>query len=415
MMNKKNMVIAILLILSISVKAQNDIDVLTIEDAINYALKHNPTILSLEKSIDIKRAEKWKSLGIDTPEISYMKEGIKTGEDGYFEKRYSITQSIDFPLKSFFNFQSNSDEVSSLELNYEAKKRELKVGVKSAYVEVLASIALEKLREKQLELSKDLFNAVSYRVTAGVSSELELLKANIKLDESKNDLDEATRIYHQSRYSLFNMVGLDPEAQSYTISYEDSLSFKELQLDQESILSLIPEQPEILSLEAKLNAANQKVNSAWSGILPKLNFSYYLQDIGSGYDYHGYEIGVSVPIWFLMNEAQDISIANTEMKLVEWSKQDLYLKLKKEIELSWHSYETSKATINRYEGNILKRAKELLDLTLDGYQIGKIDLLNLLYAQETYLSSQLNYIEALKNYYIKVIELEKYLNKELVF
>jgi len=274
-MNKKNMLIAILLVLSISVKAQNDIDVLTIEDAINYALKHNPAILSLEKSIDIKRAEKWKSLGINNPEMSYMKEGIKTGEDGYFEKRYSITQSIDFPLKSFFNFKSNSNEVTSLELNYEAKKRELKVGVKSAYVEVLASIALEKLREKQLELSKDLFNAVSYRVTAGVSSELELLKANIKLDESKNDLDEASRIYHQSRYSLFNMVGLDPEAQTYTISYEDSLSFKELQLDQESILALIPEQPEILSLEAKLNAANQKVNSAWSGLLPKLNFSYY--------------------------------------------------------------------------------------------------------------------------------------------
>ncbi len=137
--------------------------------------------------------------------------------------------------------------------------------------------------------------------------------------------------------------------------------------------------------------------------------------MGSGFDYHGYEIGLSIPVWFMLNEGQDISMANTEKKLVEWEKRDAILRLKKEIEVAWHSFETSRKTINRYEQNISKRAKELLDLTLEGYKLGNIDLLNLLYAQETYLSSQLRYIHALKNYYVKIIELEKYLDNELVF
>lgn len=411
----KNLIFALIMVLSFSVKAQTNIDTLTIENAIAYAIKNNPVILSLEEAINIKHAEKWKSLGIDTPEISYMKEGISSRSISYFEKRFTASQTIDFPLKSIYNYQAYSDEVSSLELNFLAKKRNLKVEVKSLYVEVLASIAVKELSEKQLELSNNLFNAVSSRVEAGVSSELELFKASIKLDESKNDLADATTAYHNSRYMLFNKIGMDPEEQSYSISYVDTLSFIALELDEEVILDLIPYQPEMLSIDAKQSSADKKISASWSSLLPKLNFSYYIQDFGRGYNFHGYEVGVSVPLWFMINESQDIKIAKTKSKLIEWEKRDLFLELKKEIELSWHSFETSREIINRYEGNIRKRAKTLLDLTLEGYQVGNIDLLNLLYSQETYLSSELRYIEALKNYYIKIIELEKYLNKELVF
>ena len=228
-------------------------------------------------------------------------------------------------------------------------------------------------------------------------------------------MSDANQAYHNTRYSLFNIVGLDPEEQSYAISFEDTLRYTKLDLDQESILELIPNQPGILAIDAMLTSADQKVNASWSSLLPNLNLSYYVQDIGTGFDYHGYEIGLSIPVWFMINESQDIKIAKTESKLIEFEKRGAVLKLKKEIEQSWHSFEASRKTIDRYEGTIRKRSKELLDLTLEGYQLGNIDLLNLLYAQSTYLSSQLRYIKALQNYYIKIIELEKYLDKELVF
>ena len=414
-MTKLKDVFFLLLIFSVSLKAQNEIDYLTIEDAITFAIKNNPSIQSIEKAIDIKRAEKWKSLGIDTPEISYMKEGVGTTNTPYFERRYTISQTLDFPLKSIYNYGAYTDEVSSLELNYQSQKRDLIVDVKSSYVNVLAAIAVKELGEQQLELSENLYKAVSSKVEAGVSSELELLKAKIKLDESKNDLSDASQAYHNARYSLFNIVGLDPEVQSYAISFEDTLSYHKLELDQESILELIPNQPSILAIDAKLTSADQKVSASWSSLLPNFNLSYYVQDIGTGFNYHGYEIGLSIPVWFMINESQDIKIAKTESKLIEWEKRGAVLKLKKDIEQSWHSFETSRKTIDRYEGSIRKQAKELLDLTLEGYQLGNIDLLNLLYAQETYLSSQLRYIKALKNYYIKIIELEKYLDQELVF
>ena len=153
-MTKSRYTIVLLFILSVSVMAQKEIDSLTIEDAITFAIKNNPSIQRIEEAIDIKRAEKWKSLGINTPEISYMKEGIGTNDSPFFERRYTVSQTLDFPLKSIYNYGAYTDEVSSLELNYQSQKRDLIVDVKSSYVNVLAAIAVKGLGEQQLELSR---------------------------------------------------------------------------------------------------------------------------------------------------------------------------------------------------------------------------------------------------------------------
>lgn len=52
---------------------------------------------------------------------------------------------------------------------------------------------------------------------------------------------------------------------------------------------------------------------------------------------------------------------------------------------------------------------------MEGYLIGEIDQLTLLEAQRTYLNSEKNYFDILKTYYLRLIELEKYLQKDLVF
>jgi len=54
-------------------------------------------------------------------------------------------------------------------------------------------------------------------------------------------------------------------------------------------------------------------------------------------------------------------------------------------------------------------------LTLEAYKLGEIDLLNLLNAQQLYLDTRKNYLKVLQDYYLQLIELEKYMNKEIVY
>ncbi len=91
------------------------------------------------------------------------------------------------------------------------------------------------------------------------------------------------------------------------------------------------------------------------------------------------------------------------------------MQLKSEIENAWHGYESSKQKIDRYKNTIRDLADELQKLTLTGYELGELDLLRLLDAQQTYLNSEIHFYNALKDYYQQIIQLEKYLGKELVF
>jgi outer membrane protein, heavy metal efflux system len=57
----------------------------------------------------------------------------------------------------------------------------------------------------------------------------------------------------------------------------------------------------------------------------------------------------------------------------------------------------------------------LLELTQEGYRMGELDLLRVLESQRTYLEAEQQYYQSLKNYYLQLIELEKYLPNEIVF
>ena len=61
------------------------------------------------------------------------------------------------------------------------------------------------------------------------------------------------------------------------------------------------------------------------------------------------------------------------------------------------------------------RAQELLARTREGYQVGEINLLALLDTQRTYLASELRYYNALRDYYLHLIELEQFLGDEVIF
>ena len=78
--------------------------------------------------------------------------------------------------------------------------------------------------------------------------------------------------------------------------------------------------------------------------------------------------------------------------------------------------------LDRFWGEVLEhdetirsKAEKLQTLTLSAYRLGEIDLLNLINAQQIYLNSQQRYLSALRDYYIQLVELERFLDLELVY
>ena len=413
------MIMLLILFLSAGVFAQDTPqigDYLSVQQAIEIARANNPALNQFREQIKLRRANRWGAVGLDSPRLSYFKEGVpRTGASDFLEKRWTITQAIDFPLTSLFRLNRLGGEIGGLELKLQADDLQLKASVKKAYANLAYALEIYHLRRQQLHIMDDLRDAVTTRLEVGESSELELMNADIQLAEARNELSNADLQFERSRYDLFNVIGLNPEEQSYGIDFPDTLKYSYISIEQEDVLQLLEQQPEYIAAYRNMSAANWGVKEAWSAMLPKIDFSYFVMDLGTGYDFYGFEFGLSIPLWLPFNERSRIQSANAIENSFVWREREVYLDLKRRIENAWHAYDTSQRNIDRYHEIIRVKSRTLLTLTMEGYRVGELDILAAFQAQSTFLVTEQRYFEALRDYYFELIELEQFLQKDLVF
>jgi cobalt-zinc-cadmium efflux system outer membrane protein len=408
----KIMLFAFFLGISPHSKAQ----LLTIQDAVDQAIKNNAQINQMRAQFQAKQAEWRTQTGVSAPEISYMKEGIdpKAGQP-FQEKRWTVSQSVDFPVTTAYRIKALREEAKALELNIQEEERKVKSEVKARYVEVMYSLHIQKLKDQQLKLATEMYNAVFTQFETGMGNGMDLTKAELQVAEANNDIDDARRQLHMARYSLFMLMGLPPENQKYTIQFADTLRSNNVEVSQITALSVLSDQPSYKSTEKELDAAGYYLKEARSNILPDIRFNLYKQDYGGGFNYNGFELGLSFPIWYPFEQKGRIRMNLARQDEILWKQKEIRSGVKEQIEHAWHSYEASRSVIKRYDETIRSKADKLHTLSITAYRLGEIDLLNLIQSQQIYLSSQQRYLAALRDYYIQLVELERFLNLELVY
>ena len=390
--------------------------ILTIQDAVEQAIKNNAQINQMRSQLNQKKEEWRTKTGISAPEISYLKEGIDhKAAQPFQEKRLTVSQSVDFPLTTAYRLKAIQDEEKAMEYSIQTEERKVKSEVKAKYIEVMYALHLQKLRDQQLKLATELYNAVYTQFETGLGNGIDLTKAELQVAESNNDIDDARRQLHQARYSLFNLMGLPPENQKYTIQFMDTLKSNNVEISQITAMAVLTDQPAYKSSSMELEASKFFLKEAKSNILPDIRFNLYKQDYGTGYKFNGFDIGLSFPIWYPLEQRGRIKMNLARQDEIQWKQQEIRLDIKMHLEHAWHSYEVSRSTIKRYDETIRSKAEKLQSLTLNAYRLGEIDLLNLINAQQIYLNSQQRYLLALRDFYIQLVELERYLGKELVF
>ncbi len=389
---------------------------LTIQEAVEKSLIKNTEINQLRAVLKQKENE-WRTLtGIEAPEIGYMEEGVNNKAAKPFEeRRWTVSQKIDFPLTSYYRIKASKMETKAIRYHLKAIENDVKVLVKSRYIEVLYSLYLNKLGEQQLKLSEELYNAVYARFETGLGNGIDLANAELQVAEAKNELSDADRILHQSRYGLFNLMGLENSEISYGILFMDSLQTKEVEIRQIEALAVLGDQPSYVASMHEYQAVLNQVKEAKSNILPDIRLNVYRQNYGGGFDYNGFEVGLSIPLWLPFEQKGKIQMAEARQDKILWQQKAIEQDMKKQIEQAWHSYKSSKQIITRYQETIRNKSSKLQQLSLEAYRLGEIDLLNLLNAQQTFLLSQKRYLNSLRDYYLQLAQLEKFLDEELVY
>ncbi|SMO52176.1 outer membrane protein, cobalt-zinc-cadmium efflux system [Gracilimonas mengyeensis] len=390
-----------------------DILALSVEKALEIAYRQHPQINILQQQIVAQQKQQVLSWGLDDPQINYFKEGINDG--AFMEQRWSITQGMDFPLSSYYRVKQEKATTESLQLKLDDLRNQVKADVKASYTRLAYTLQSGKLAREQVGLFEDLKRAAQARADMGESSEIDAMQADLQLQEARNSMESTFREIMNARYDLFQSIGLDPEDQTYDISFPDTLEYLTVVIDQEEVMNRLQDHPKLKQMQQQVSAAAYQVKVAKSAYLPDLNMSYYRQDFGNDYDFYGFEVGLSIPLWFAAKQSPKVQQAHAMENAAQWQYEDIRLLIKKQAEQTWHSYETAKTNIERFKGNIQAQSQELVQMTQTGYSMGELDLLTLLEAQRTYLRTQEAYYRTLRDYYLTIIELERFLQNDIIF
>ncbi len=388
-------------------------DILPVDKALELAFEKNRDLKALESKIKGAEAAGHEYFPLASPSLSMVKEGIDGSE--FSEKQIRISQSIRSPFTWIYGNKSISENVEAEKMAYENLKLMIKSNVKRAYADLSFNLKLKDLRERQTALADSLRQVVNYRVEAGMATELEVLKAEIFYQEALNELNDVKKEFHISRYALFTIIGLNPDEQTYRISFPDTLNFSDYDIKQQDALAALDSHPAVRSQEHKYKAQIEKTNAVSGKLFPEINLSWYKQDFGSGYNQYGYEIGISVPLWYAFTESKENQVYKMSAEETKSNMEQIVLEFKRNIEFAWHGFHESKQKIERYDKLIREKSGLLLSLTLEAYKEGQISLLELLDSEKMYLSNEIKYYMELRDYYLHIIELEKYLGKDLVF
>lgn len=262
--------------------------VLTIEQAVNLAVRHNPTHLSVVNDRSSATALRKEAYGMLLPRLdatlqsSFQKAGsspvssvqFATASDVY-QSFYSLGLTYALSWASFVGPKRQNANVRAADADIVGSKINVQSTVTQDYLTVLqdqAKVLLQDTLIAQAQLQLDLAKA---KVAVGSGTQLDVSKAQVTLGQAQVAAIQARNQVDVDKLRLFQEMGV-PEPQNVELTSQFTVEPPKFGLD--SVLALARQQnPALNALKARSQVASLDVSSARSSYFPTLQIQTGIQ------------------------------------------------------------------------------------------------------------------------------------------
>lgn len=407
-MNKLNkLLILIFLAFNTSiVKAENEIDILSLDQVLNLAYENNLSLKISNKNRNINEAELITAGLYPNPEL-FLAAGVaqKTYNPG-IQQKIPLGGKIKHRKKlvaSKFDVIDNEIKQTAINLRYEVKK---------LFYQILNLESKAEVYQKLLDATEETLKSTQRRfelkeITILDLRQIEMLSIDIKKAAIANEIE-----IKKTRNKLNQILNFDISGKELVVyENENSELVKLLQSKtNEELIELAKEnRPDINANEAKLGVNSEEKDLARANIYPDLTLGV-APDIVTG-DEGGISVFTQLQLGLPIFDRQQ-----GELKKIKELKEQLILE-KNEIELlieleiknSLNNYQMSSQQLKLYQDDSLEKSEEFIEKAQKSYKLGKSLVLTFLEAVKSSESIYLGYLNTKLAYQETLVELEKLL------
>ena len=387
------------------------IQIITLEQSIDQAVRNNPSLSATQARLGVSEAEIQTANARLNPSL--------VTDNGVAEKSYrlGIAQTIELGGKRKARTalaQAQRDVVIN-EIN--TALLDLRQNVRNSYIQLYNAQQKMQAANEILEITGKLSEIAKRRQLAGDIAALDVLQTEITRVNAKNDLQSAKLLIAQALNSLNSFVG-QPINEEAELAPPGLLSqFGENNEQSDKVINNFIEQayncrPELKTIIKNIEVANRQFDVAKANRTPNLILAVGPDIVLEGGEENGgtnvnvFVTGsIDLPVFNRQQGpiAEAIALRNQAEKEFESTRCKIVL----EIRNTYSRIISNTETIKIYEKELLPTAQSVVEKSRRSFEEGKSNILVPITAQQSYINTRFGYVQSLTDYQNAVSDLER--------
>lgn len=298
--------------------------------------------------------------------------------------------------------------------------RVLEFQLKAQYTEVAVAERVLSFAVEVENVYNEVLKLTRIRWNAGAISEAEVAKAQTAELEAAQDVTSAEQGVEMSKAQLAFLLGVRGALPVFAIESEllDRAAPGALaSASPAALLRIAYEQrADLKAVHATVQGAQIATRLAERTRTPDVALS--LQGSGQGTGRSAISppmlmFGVTVTPPLLYQSQGEISFARAQTRQAELEQGKLEAQVAQDVNLAFASYTATKRRLERMQSGLLESARRARDLVRIQYEKGAASLLELLDAQRTFITNNLEYLRDVADFRISVFQIEQAVGREM--
>ncbi len=390
----------------LSVTSATAAEVLSLEQAVTTTLTANPSLAAIEARAKALAEIPDQIETLPDPVLSVNianlpLDSFSFNQEGMTQFQVGITQALPYPGKLALRAQAASQEARAAESDLQEKRLQLVRDVKTVWWNLFyLDRALEVIARNQILLGQ-FVNVAETRYTVGRGLQQDILLAQLELSKLS---DSAIRVQNMRENEGVRLNVLMDQPVSDAIQLPVSVDEKLLALNSSEVLQqkAISARPKLAAQTERLGAAQSRIDLAKKDYAPdfKVGAVYGLRngnnpDGSSRADLGSIRFSMNLPFYTSSKQDRAVDQRNAEWLQQKYRFQDQRNQVASEVQKAMIDYRQSGEQVQLFQLEIIPQARQTVDAMMAGYQVGKVDFLNLVQSQTTLYNYETQYWNAL--------------------
>ena len=382
---------------------------ITLQNAIDEALKNNSSIRAANYSVDLQKALRRSAVNIDKTNITLSQGQINSIN---YDNNLNINQRFEYPTVYTNQLKLADARIKGSQSQVEINKLNLAHNVKTTYYQLVYFINKRALFAVQDTLYNNLVRASNVRYRTGESTLLEKTTSEAQSLELKNRMQQNEidiLIAQQQLQVLLNTKENITAADTSIIKREIKLPADSSVIENNPMLKYLQQQIEINSSETDVQKAKRLpdfligyTNQTFRGIqnVNGVNEKF------TGLDrFNSFQIGVSIPL-LPGGSKFKIAAAKINEQVAQENLAYEQTNLAGQLNILLQQYYKHKSAIDYYEKTALPQADLIIKNAEKGFRAGELTYIQYQQSLATALKIKTDYIESIYQYNQSTLAIE---------